>query len=307
MLRRDAKIALVVILMLMVLVVIIWGQGPRPTADQIDPYADRAPSPTPAAHAANVTATVPPGPAPAPARAPDPVTLDAARRDAPTHPPTDRDPSPAPAMIRHLPDMATMVHAGDPPPAHPSAVARLAAGQPAPGPLAPPAPRPTPLPAARPKYLATHIIAKDDNYTKLAQKYYNDGSKWRLIYEANKVSPQALSIGRSINIPHLAPPPAAAKAPAGTPSGIAARLAARSPGAALPAAAKITPTGKDGSRKYTVKKGESFYSIARKVYRDPGKWTRLYSHNKARLPRPSDPSSLRVGTVIALPDLASAR
>ena len=69
----------------------------------------------------------------------------------------------------------------------------------------------------------------------------------------------------------------------------------------------ITPTGKDGSRKYTVQKGESFYSIARKIYRDPGKWTSLYKHNKARLPRPSDPSSLRVGTVIALPNLASSR
>ena len=38
-LRKDAKIALVVILLLMVLVVIIWGRSPRPEA-QLDPYID---------------------------------------------------------------------------------------------------------------------------------------------------------------------------------------------------------------------------------------------------------------------------
>ena len=302
MLRRDAKIALVVILMLMVLVVIIWGQSPRPAADQVDPYADRAPAP---AAPPTVTATVTPPPAPAPAPAPARSDLDAARLGAPTHPPTDSDPSPAPAaMIRHLPDMAEMVHAGDPPPARRVAVEPLAGDPPAPAPAPP-----RPAAPAEPKYLATHTIATGDNYTNLAEKYYKDGKKWRLIYEANKIPPQALTIGRTIRIPRLpAAPPARPLAPvqATTPAGIAARLAA-TPGPALPADRTTTPTGKDGSRKYTVQKGESFYSIARKIYRDPGKWTQLYSHNKARLPRPSDPSSLRVGTVIALPDLASAR
>ena len=67
------------------------------------------------------------------------------------------------------------------------------------------------------------------------------------------------------------------------------------------------PQKPDAARSYKVRKGDSFYSIARRVYKDPGKWKKLYEHNRTRLPDPAKPASLRTGTVIELPVLASSR
>jgi nucleoid-associated protein YgaU len=294
-LRKDAKIALVVILLLMVIVVIIWGKSPRPGAE-VDPYLEREPA-TVTADDPTKTTTLTDAHAP-PAPTDDTfVDVETARRIAPTNPPTDLDPSPyAPGMMNQRPEVAEVTHKGDPPPERRTADDGLP-------PTHTPRPEPEPKPEPKPKYLATHIIVKGDSYTKLAEKYYGSGKKWRRIYEANKIPPQALTIGRAIKIPH---PPAPPKAPAPTAADIARKLAAKSPGGTLdePKAPERT---KAGAKLYTVKKGDSFYSIARSVYRDPTKWQRLYRYNSARLPRPNDPSSLRVGTVIALPDLASAR
>ena len=81
--------------------------------------------------------------------------------------------------------------------------------------------------------------------------------------------------------------------------------AAPKPAASAPKPEKTTPPAK--VRTYVVGKGESFYSIARKVYRDPTVWRKLYTHNRARLPKPDDPSSLMAGTIIELPQLATSR
>ena len=297
--RKDAKIALCVILVLMVLVVIIWGRSPRPD-DELQFEQDLA-TPADTETVTVVQATPPPAPA---APAPE---LETARRQAPATPPADTTSltpptvvahTPPPAIINHVPERARITHDGPPPPttprnalddlppaapdtelAHPTPTSEGAA------PAAPPA-----APPAKPKFLATHKVVKGDNYTRIARKYYNDGNKWRLIYDANRIPAGALHIGQALKIPNLP------NAPATTTT--------------TPRASRTAPTTtsrKPASRTHTVKKGESFYSIARTVYRDPGKWQRLYKHNRARLPKPSDPSSLRVGTVIALPDLASNR
>jgi len=280
-LRKDAKIAICAILLLMVVVVIIWGRSPRPDADlALDLEREQATAPP-----SESVVTFTPDPTPPTAPTPLPATgLDTIRRDAPAHPATDTAPTPPPpptVMINNVADHATMVHEADDTAPPPTALDNLTRDR-APGPPTAPA---AVAPAPRPKrVLAIHTIAKGDNYTRLATRYYRDPDKWRLIFDANKIPPQSLVIGHKITIPNLQPP--AAPAPA-------------TPAATTPPA---TPR-----RTYTVRKGDSFYSIARHVYRDPGKWKKLYEHNRKRLPSPSNPSSLRAGTVIALPDLASAR
>ena len=276
--RKDAKIALCVILVLMVLVVIIWGRSPRPE-DEFQFERDQATATD--TNAVTILDTPPPPPT-------DAATLDVARRQAPAAPPADTSSISPPAMINHVPERARIVHEGTPPlqPRHalddlPPAAPGDEAGQPTP-PAAPPRPAPT----AKPKSLATHKVAKGDNYTRIARKYYRDANKWRLIYDANRIPPGALRIGLTLKIPALP----------------ATVTVATAPPAAKPAAPRPAAT-----RTHTVCKGESFYSIARTVYRDPGKWQKLYQHNRARLPKPADPCSLRIGTVIALPDLASNR
>jgi len=303
-LRKDAKIAIVVILLLMVVVVIIWGQNPRPDT-AADPYADQT------------TITIANNPAPAtpddPPDAPADTIADL-RRHAPTAPPTNADAAPDQpvAMMNNLPPRAELIHEGAPPPPDRTASDALAIGptdRPRPvrdasGDLIPLAEKPLPKPDPKPAFLAIHTIVKGDSYTKLAAKYYSDGRKWRHIYDANKIPPQSLTIGRRIKIPHLpkpkaAPEPVRAKGtplPPATGDAIARKLAAAAPDRP----AKAT---KAAGKSYTVKKGESFYSIARKIYRDPTLWKKLYEHNRARLPKPADPASLRAGTVIELPNL----
>ena len=58
-----------------------------------------------------------------------------------------------------------------------------------------------------------------------------------------------------------------------------------------------TQTPVDGS--YTVQKGDSLWSISRKIYKDNGgNWKKLYNANKDKL---SSPSSLKAGMVLTIP------
>jgi hypothetical protein len=52
----------------------------------------------------------------------------------------------------------------------------------------------------------THKIMANDSLYKLAKKYYNDGSKWEKIYQANRnimPDPHSLKIGQELVIPNI--------------------------------------------------------------------------------------------------------
>jgi hypothetical protein len=52
----------------------------------------------------------------------------------------------------------------------------------------------------------THKIKTNDSLYKLAKRYYNDGSKWENIYQANKnkmPDPDSLKIGQELLIPNI--------------------------------------------------------------------------------------------------------
>ncbi|MDP6924135.1 MAG: LysM domain-containing protein [Candidatus Scalindua sp.] len=52
----------------------------------------------------------------------------------------------------------------------------------------------------------THKIKANDSLFKLAKRYYNDGSKWDRIYQANKnkmSNPNSLKIGQELLIPNI--------------------------------------------------------------------------------------------------------
>jgi LysM repeat protein len=55
-------------------------------------------------------------------------------------------------------------------------------------------------------YCITHKIRANDSLSKLARKYYNDESKWKKIYQANKdqmSNPNSLKIGQELLIPNI--------------------------------------------------------------------------------------------------------
>jgi len=52
----------------------------------------------------------------------------------------------------------------------------------------------------------THKIRANDSLYKLAKRYYNDGSKWEKIYQANRnimPDPHSLKIGQELLIPKI--------------------------------------------------------------------------------------------------------
>ncbi|HUT36796.1 MAG TPA: LysM peptidoglycan-binding domain-containing protein [Planctomycetota bacterium] len=293
--RKDAKIALIVILALMVLVVVIWGRSPRPD----DTVATPSPIPE-AVETSDIEAL-----------APSKADADAAAHDAPGSPPTDHSSSfmGDTAMMNHLqpPDRATMRHeAGAPTEDNGALRARDAGRDPTPAALTDSAalesradPTPPPKPAI------THTVAKGDTLIGLAIRYYKDQTKWRLIQQANK-GVAVLQIGQKLTIPPLpdAPPKATDTVTPKPPD--TGKRATDKPSLdrpAKPAPAAPTPARR---KTYTVQRGDTFIKIARSVYRDPGKWRTLYERNRAKLPNPAKPDSLRPGTVLEVPALASS-
>ncbi|MBM4035658.1 MAG: LysM peptidoglycan-binding domain-containing protein [Planctomycetes bacterium] len=288
--RKDAKIALIVILALMVLVVVIWGRSPRPDdqAAAVKPVTEAPKDPA----AADATARVKTDPAPS--------GSGLARHDV-----TDTSPFPSEGgMINSSrpADRGSVRHdaafPGD---------ARADAGTTTPAPTDRTSPGPShDATQPAPKPALSHTVAKGDTLMKLAVKYYKDQSKWRIIQQANR-GVSVLQVGQKLTIPPLPDAPAGTStvAPTGTtpaPSAPADRPAPdRSP---RPAPTAPTPAS---GKTYTVQKGDTFMKIARSVYRDPAKWRTLYDRNRAKLPDPAKPDSLRPGTVIELPALASAR
>jgi nucleoid-associated protein YgaU len=67
---------------------------------------------------------------------------------------------------------------------------------------APPPGQGGPAGAAAP--IGTYVVAKGDSLSKIAQRAYGDGKKWRKIYEANKdviKDPDLIYPGQSLRIP----------------------------------------------------------------------------------------------------------
>jgi nucleoid-associated protein YgaU len=181
----------------------------------------------------------------------------------------------------------------------------------------PPAPEPVlPEPPPAPQR-PVHVVAKGETLTTIARQYYGDDGPrlWRRIWEANKDTlpdPHRLDLGQSLVIPGLPTAPAPAEtqvadaagaatgdeAPAGDetePSATLDDLARRfkvrlDEGEVVDDPAAPPPT-------YTVQKGDTFYSIARKVYGDASLAARLVRTNRDRVP---DARRLQVGQKILL-------
>ena len=156
---------------------------------------------------------------------------------------------------------------------------------PAPAPLAPsydplaPAPTytPSPMPSASPMAEiaapapaasggGTHTVAKGETLGDISATHYGTTKHWRKIVEANPgLDPARLKIGQVIDIPAVE--------------------------AAAPAAGAVA----GGADTYTVAKGDSYYTIAKKKLGSSSRWRELERLNNI----PAE--SLRVGTVIKLP------
>jgi len=254
----------------------------RPAVDA--PAEEPLPLPdTPAPDADDGPAPAPPVPAPAESDTVGRLAFGPARVRTPMPPPVPEDPGP-------------------PAPATDEPARGRDAAPPADG----------PAPAAPPRQV--HVVAKGDTLTTIANLYYGpeDGPRlWRRIWEANKATlpdPDRLVLDQELVIPGVpvAPQPEvtqvarsdeadghAAEAPTETVRSVGLTdLADR-----FHVRLDLTDPAPSGPAAYTVRKGDTFYSIARELYGDERLGKDLAKANAKTV---SDPRKLRVGQELVL-------
>ena len=139
----------------------------------------------------------------------------------------------------------------------------------------PPTP-PPPVPALDPPPPAAseakvHIVAANETLGDISMKYYNTSKNWKKIAEANKVDPNELQVGQKLTIPVIAAAPV-------TPKG-----------------GEVPPSTNPGERTYKVKKGDTYYVIAKRELGSASHWKELQKLNGVAS------EDLREGQVIKLP------
>ena len=129
---------------------------------------------------------------------------------------------------------------------------------------------------------STYTVVKGDSLWKIAKKLYGDGTKWSLIYEANKNSikdPRLIWPGQVLVI---------SSAPTGSTGSSGTTT--------------TTPTTPAGGSTYIVVKGDSLWKIAKKLYGDGTKWGLIYEANKSTI---KDPSKIWPGQVLIIGNATS--
>jgi len=189
-----------------------------------------------------------------------------------------------------------------------------------------PAPREEPRPGvvqpdgtvkpAAPRLPQVHVVEDGESLSLIAQRYYNDSSRYAPIIKANPAIQDAhdIRIGMKLVIPD--PEAAAATTPPGAATGTHAAGTGGLTAPRAPAVAATQPSRSMGQTaakdrkpgdtpvvhstpRYTVRSGDTLYSIARKEMGDQNRWKELHRLNRGVIG--AEPSDLREGMVLRLP------
>lgn len=128
---------------------------------------------------------------------------------------------------------------------------------------------PVPLPAK-------HTVKANESLWTIAETYYKDGYKWGEIAKANSMTnADSVEVGQVLTIPEVkaSPSPSLTAAPTGTVSSVSTE-----------------------KRTYTVKTGDSLWSIAVANYQNGYKWSEIARANKL-----TNPDIIHPGNVLELP------
>lgn len=128
----------------------------------------------------------------------------------------------------------------------------------------------------------THIVVKNDRLYNISIKYYDDGSKWPMIFEANRNildSPNSLKPGMELLIPDL-------------------ETAEEMEEAEVTYDRRPSDKTRSSERTHKVVSGDSLFKIARKYYDDYNMWEMIY---EANLDKIDNKHSLEVGQILIIP------
>jgi nucleoid-associated protein YgaU len=114
----------------------------------------------------------------------------------------------------------------------------------------------------------TYVVQPGDSLWSIAEQFYGDGTKWTVIYEANRSTigdnPENIQAGMTLTIPDLAvaPPPA-------------------------------------GGQIYVTTDSDTLWSIAERFYGDGSQWPKIYQANAAVIG--PDPNVIHGGMTLTIP------
>lgn len=135
-----------------------------------------------------------------------------------------------------------------------------------------------------------HTVASNEDLYKIAKKYYGDGNKWLLIFNANQNrihDRNSLKIGTELIIPDAesaVPPPSKVAKVDDAGQGVKGN----------------ENTTKSNAKEHTVQEGDSLYKLAIKYYNDGTKWKAILDANAATL---NKKNALKLGQTLIIPDL----
>jgi nucleoid-associated protein YgaU len=149
-------------------------------------------------------------------------------------------------------------------------------------------PKPTLKTPPKPKE-RIHEVRQGDNFSILAEKYYGSQRFAELLLKANPQVKEArlLRLGTKLRIPPMKELVNPKKASEKTAAVLAADKSKKSEDKAKTAEKKAPK-----EKVYIVKTDDNFYSIAREIWGNGGRWRELHAMNKSICP---DPKSLRPG------------
>lgn len=157
-----------------------------------------------------------------------------------------------------------------------------------------------------------HVIVQDDTVAALAAQYYGSTKHIQRILKANpNLDPRRMKIGDEVIIPSIdevarpADPGNAATPTAAAPASVASAPRGSSASPAVTTTKTPTPVKTDAkpasvAKSYTVRPGDTFYSIAQKTMGNSSKWNQLFERNKSVVK--NNKRGLKAGMVLTIPE-----
>jgi len=129
----------------------------------------------------------------------------------------------------------------------------------------------------------SYTVQPGDTLWIIAQRFYNDGTKWKQIQDANKIqNPSKIKVGTTLTIPD-------------------ALDSSFRPAVSVSTEPTVITPATTGVKYHTVVKGDTLWKLARKYYNDSTKTNVIFDANRDKMATPE--TTLHTGWKLVIPDM----